>query len=475
MRIALIGNPNSGKTALFNELTGASQHVGNWPGVTVEQKRGQIRPQYGSGELIDLPGIYSLSPYSMEEIVSRDFLLNSQPDVVINIIDATNLERNFYLSIQLIELNVPMVMALNMIDEVTAEGYRIDTEQLSIDLGIPVVAISATQRIGIDDLMTALAKAHQPSRHELPDTRLEQLINEVEALFSESLEQSDKPDDAEIFDYPLHWAVIKLLEGDELILQQMQINEQTQSEVNRLVADFESTNGLLSTAIANARYQLIHDLIYQVVTVWDDDSQSGHHHHVLHAPEGYLHEPHHTTDMFSNAHYGEKPEPRPPEAATAYISRSDAIDRVLTNRFLALPVFLLVMFFVFHLTFSSTLFGLPSVPSPGVFLQSIVKYGINMFQVALGPLLQEYPWLQSLVIEGLIGGVGTVLTFIPQILLLFFFLTILEDCGYMARAAFIMDRFLRYFGLSGKSFLPMMMGFGCSVPAIMAARTMENQ
>ncbi|MDR0458985.1 MAG: 50S ribosome-binding GTPase, partial [Coriobacteriales bacterium] len=286
MQIALIGNPNSGKTVLFNELTGANQHVGNWPGVTVEQKRGQIREQYGSGELVDLPGIYSLSPFSMEEIVSRDFLLNDQPDVVINIIDATNLERNLYLSIQLIELNAPMVMALNMMDEVEREGFRIDTQRLSDDLGVPVVGISATQRWGLQELMAALENAQPSKRHELPNKQLERLIKRVEVLLARHLEYEHNLGDAEARGYPLHWVAIKVLEGDELVFSHLTLDDSTMQAIDNLKAEFEQQYGPLGSAFADARYQLIHEMIYRDVTVWAWDGS--HHHHLKHAPEGYL-------------------------------------------------------------------------------------------------------------------------------------------------------------------------------------------
>ena len=636
MNIALIGNPNAGKTVLFNELTGASQHVGNWPGVTVEQKRGQMRSQYGSGELVDLPGIYSLTPFSLEEVVSRDYILSGHPDVVINIVDATNLERNLYLSIQLIELNAPIVVALNMMDEVDAEGFRIDFEQLGQDLGVPVVGISAKMRTGLHELVAALDKAKPSVHHVLPNEPLELLIAAVEQLLAIHLEREHHIGDTEAQGYPLHWTAIKVLEGDELVYSHLTLDDGTMRQIDQLKEDFVAQHGLLSSAFAEARYNLIHQIIYRNVTAWS--AEGDHHHHLKHAPTGYLHESHdqetdenavfsqphyeaveddwddaeededfwgdenedfwdgdaefdllidtddmdisvpaniekegiraediraiiqqvsassaddvdgdgyeqptENSDMRSEARFGARSEaragarsevrrgrpaegrgprhhhngdddhagfhehehdgydgdrrtgrparradergqrpgllPRNRRSGRRGLSssqlQSDAIDRVLTNRFAALPIFLVVMFLVFHLTFSESLFGTGLV-GPGVFLQGLVENAFTSLQNLVSAQAGADSWVARLVNEGIIGGVGTVLTFTPQILLLFFFLTLLEDCGYMARAAFIMDHLLRRFGLSGRSFLPMLMGFGCTVPAVMAARTMDN-
>jgi ferrous iron transport protein B len=427
MRIALIGNPNSGKTTLFNELTGANQHVGNWPGVTVEKKEGVIRSLYGAGTIVDLPGIYSLSPFSLEEIVSRDFLIDERPDVVINIVDATNLERNLYLTIQLIELNVPLVIALNMMDEVEREGYRIDTDRLSHDLGVPVVPISAARKSGLRELVAALANARLPRRHELPNPHLERLIALVEALLNDHLVREHHIGDAAAQRYPLHWVAIKVLESDDLVIRHLTLDEGTSLRIDELKNSFEEEHTLLCTAFADARYRLIHHVV----------------HHGVRSPRA--------------------------------IAVSDRIDRVLTHRIWAIPIFLLVMFAVFHFTFSENLFGIPGLPGPGVFLQTLVENAISAFSGAIALLFYPGSWAESLVVDGVIGGVGAVLSFVPKILLLFLFLTLLEDCGYMARAAFIMDRIFKRFGLSGKSFLPMLMGFGCTVPAAMACRTMENE
>ena len=426
MRIALIGNPNSGKTTLFNELTGANQHVGNWPGVTVEKKEGIIRSIYGQGEIVDLPGIYSLSPFSLEEIVSRDYLIDEKPDVVINIVDATNLERNLYLTIQLIELNVPLIIALNMMDEVEREDYRIDTARLSRDLGVPVVPISAAKRTHLKDLIESLPEACLPKRHELPNPHLERLIALTEAMLNEHLVREHHLGDAISEGYPLHWTAIKVLESDDLVLRHLTLDEKTLQKINEMKDSFEEEHGLLCTAFAGARYRLIHHVIHHGVNI----------------------------EQFS---------------------LSDHIDRIATHRVFAIPVFLLLIFCIFHLTFSENLFGISGLPSPGVFLQTMVEGALAAFSNLISVFFEPGGWAESLVIGGIIGGVGYVLSFVPKILLLFFFLTLLEDCGYMARAAFIMDRLLKRFGLSGKSFLPMLMGFGCTVPAAMACRTLENE
>lgn len=586
MRIALIGNPNSGKTTLFNELTGTNQHVGNWPGVTVEKKEGSIRPAYGEGQLVDLPGIYSLSPFTSEEVVSRDYLVYDKPDVVINIVDATNLERNLYLTIQLIELNVPLVIALNMMDEVEREGFRIDTKRLSHDLGAPIIPISAAKKIGLKDLLEALPSASLPKRHELPNPPLERLIALTEALLNEHLRREHLPIDESIEGYPLHWAAIKVLEGDDLVLAHITLDAETQQMIDGLKSAYEIEHGLLCTAFADSRYRYIHHVIHHGITIWSSDGSR--HRHLRHAHQDFHHSQHnqhsqhdhhgsqthsdpglndhqalrwrrhrhaaggvegmseiaerpdsieylsddHIVEDFEdyddfkefeefedyddyegdegngggeNADYadydgyededdGDEDDEGFPGAeddelfdsawhsdgseyphASNQLIFSDRIDHIVTHRIWAIPIFLVVIFIVFHLTFSESLFGVPGLPSPGVFLQSLVEAGLKALAAAISVFFKPGSWAESLVVNGIFGGVGTVLTFLPKILLLFLFLTLLEDCGYMARAAFIMDRALVRFGLSGKSFLPMLMGFGCTVPAAMACRTMENE
>jgi len=506
MRIALIGNPNSGKTTLFNELTGANQHVGNWPGVTVEKKEGTIRAAYGKGNIVDLPGIYSLSPFSLEEIVSRDYLINEKPEAIINIVDATNLERNLYLTIQLIELNRPMVIALNMMDEIEREGYRIDTERLSKDLGVPVIPISAAKKIHLNELIEALPTAKPPKRHELPNSHLERLIALIESLLNDHLVREHHIGDAVAEGFPLHWTALKVLESDELVMKHLTLDEETQRKIDELKTSFEAEHGMLCTALARARYRLIHNVVYHGVTIWSADGTK--HKHVLHAHKDFhrlspkegarkvinedgaqvapcvdnadlqafleLDEKLEVDDAFLTSAW-HRSESEPPAAMGSQSTLSDKIDGVLTHRFFAIPIFLAVVFAIFHFTFSENLFGIEGIPSLGVFLQTLVEEGIGAFSGLVGVLFEPDSWAESLVIDGVIGGVGAVLSFVPKILLLFLFLTLLEDCGYMARAAFIMDRMLKRFGLSGKSFLPMLMGFGCTVPAAMACRTLENE
>jgi ferrous iron transport protein B len=510
MQIALIGNPNSGKTVLFNELTGANQHVGNWPGVTVEQKRGSLRAQYShhaQGEVVDLPGIYSLSPFSLEEIVSRDYLLGERPDAVINLVDVTNLERHLYLSIQLIELNVPLIIALNMMDELEADGLTIDTEQLAQKLGVAVVGISAVQRTGIDELLSKLSTANPAKRHELPNPHIERMISEVEALLQHHLELEHELGDEEAKTYPLHWVAIKVLEGDELVLTHLTLDQPTLSAIEDIKTAFVDEFGPLSSAFAEARYSLINQIVHgdkplimpvetrdeqatDEQTEADDLSVSAraprlessrrnnavlHNRRTEHGSRQYDHED--DSDQHEHSHRGNRFRRRNvgrQQRRNAQL-QTDAIDRLLTNRIIGLPVFLLVMFLVFHLTFSENLFGISAIPSPGVFFQQLAIAGVSVLTDALRTLFVSGSWAESLVVDGVVGGVGTVITFVPQIIMLFFFLTLMEDCGYMARAAFIMDRLLRRFGLSGKSFMPMLMGFGCTVPAAMAARTMENE
>lgn len=435
----------------------------------MEQKAGSLRSLYGEGDIIDLPGIYSLSPFSLEEVVSRDYLIDEKPDVVINIVDATNLERNLYLTVQLIELNVPLIIALNMMDEVEREGYHIDTRRLSHDLGVPVVPLSAAKKKGIHELISALGEARLPKRHELPNPPLERLIALTEALLNEHLVREHHLGDATAEGYPLHWTAIKVLESDDLVVRHLSLDAETDRRIDELKNAFEEEHTLLCTAFADARYRLIHHVVYHGVTVWSSDGT--YHRHLEHAHEDYYH--HRASDLQELS----PADPDPPDSVSPsfILNTSDAIDKVLTHRIWAIPIFLVVMFAVFHLTFSEALFGISGLPGPGVFLQTLVENLIAAFSSAMATLFVPGSWAESLVIGGVIGGVGSVLSFVPKILLLFLFLTLLEDCGYMARAAFIMDRLFKKFGLSGKSFLPMLMGFGCTVPAAMACRTMENE
>jgi ferrous iron transport protein B len=410
-RFALIGNPNAGKTTLFNVLTGSNQHVGNWPGVTVEKKEGSIRPEYGGGVIVDLPGIYSLSPYSIEERVSRSYIIDDKPDVVIDIVEATNIERNLFLTTQIAELGVPMVVAVNMMDEARREGDHIDIERLSSELGLPVVAITAVRAEGIDELMDVVGREVRHEPHPGYDEHGHGIYDDEDALEHIQDHHSDAQGrvNALVSSHRYH----NHYKGP-MVVQQL-----AESPLSR---ESEEAN-------AQARYAFIDQVVRASVTK------------------------------------GRK-------AGT--ITRSDKVDRVLCNRFASIPIFLLVMWFMFHCTFSENFLGL-GLPSPGVALQDLMVLLIDWISSVLEPLFTQGSWQYSLVFDGIISGVGAVLSFLPQILVLFFFLTLLEDIGYMSRAAFIMDRLMRRFGLSGKSFMPMLMGFGCNVPAMMSCRTMDNE
>lgn len=418
--IALAGNPNCGKTTLFNQLTGSKQYVGNWAGVTVEKKEGTYTFENQVFQLVDLPGIYSLSPYSMEEIVSRNFVLQENPDVVLNIIDGTNLERNLYLTLQLMELGVPVVLAINMMDEVESKGDFIDIEKLSKILGIPIVPIVARKNKNIDALLQAIAKVStdkkvtQSQLFYNPPTQ-----NAVNAIVSEicSISYFQKN--------PIFYAY-KLLEKDQEILTLNLLNEQQMLEIETIGIKYEKTSkyGDRETMLADARYRFITQALSTCV-VKNKKSDS--------------------------------------------LTVSDKIDRILTNKYLAIPMFLLIMFGVFSVTFGI----IGSTLSDGVafIIEDVISNNLSNYLVQVNAPI----WTQGLLIDGIIGGVGGILTFLPQIMLLFLFLSILEDSGYMARAAFIMDRLLRKLGLSGKSFIPMLMGFGCTTPAVMCARSLEDE
>ena len=421
MKLALVGNPNCGKTTLFNALTGSNQYVGNWPGVTVEKKEGLAQVDGRDVTIVDLPGIYSLSPYSMEEIVARNFVVNEHPDAIINIVDATNIERNLYLTVQLLELERPMVIALNFMDEVEKRGDKLDLNRISRALGVPVVPITARTGKNIQELLSIAHKqihaGYTIEPDDLYDDFTHQIHHEVDALIH---------DRAYAAGIPAHWASIKLIEGDKLVEQALGLDEETRWKVDSIAKRYEEAYSLgdRETLIADARYRFIQKVVQIGV-------QRG----------------------------------QPHDALTL----SDKIDSIVTNKWLAVPVFLLMMLGMFALTFGP----LGTWLSDGVdqlingYLANWVRAGLAAAEVA--------PWVESLLVDGVISGVGGVLTFLPQIALLFLCLSLLEDSGYMSRAAFIMDRLLRRFGLSGKAFIPMLMGFGCTVPAIMGARTMENE
>ena len=418
MIFALAGNQNCGKTTLFNQLTGSNQHVGNFPGVTVERKDGEIRGRRGV-TVVDLPGIYSLSPYTSEEIVTRDFLLNQHPDGIINIVDATNIERNFYLSMQLIELNIPMVVALNMMDEFRANGGTIKLRRLSEELGVPVVPISAVKNEGIDELIeTAIATARdrrRPARLDFCSGAVHRAIHAIAHLVE---------DHAERIGVPPRFAATKLVEGDLPMLERLKLSQNEQDMVEHSVTEMETELGTdREAALADMRYSFIDSLCAQTVV-------------------------------------------KPTESREHL--RSLRMDNVLTHKYLAIPIFLIIMLVIFWLTFGVI----------GTALSDLLSMGIDALTAAASDALTRYglnPVIHSLVIDGIFAGVGSVLSFLPIIVVLFFFLSILEDSGYMARVAFVMDKLLRKIGLSGRSFVPMLIGFGCSVPAIMATRTLSSE
>ncbi len=420
MRIALAGNPNCGKTTLFNALTGSNQYVGNWPGVTVEKKEGTARFGEKTATVVDLPGIYSLSPYSMEEIVARDFIIGESPDCVIDIVDATNLERNLYLTVQLLELERPTVLALNFMDEVEKRGDNIDVDRLSKELGVPVIPITARTGAGIEELMHAAHRQMHLGVTIEPDDLYDDYTHDIHHRMGELLH-----DYAYSANLPAHWASIKLLEGDAVVEKTLNLPEEVRKKLDALVAEYENSSDLgdRETLVADSRYQYIQKVVGAAVV------------------RGGI----------------------PGE-----LTFSEKIDQVVTHRIFAIPLFLCTMLVMFVVTFGPF----------GSWLSDGVGTGIEALSTWLAPALAGIGISQvliSLVCDGIIAGVGGVLTFLPQIALLFLFLSFLEDSGYMSRAAFIMDRALRRFGLSGKAFIPMLMGFGCSVPAIMGARTMENE
>ena len=418
MIFALAGNQNCGKTTLFNQLTGSNQHVGNFPGVTVERKEGVIRGRR-EATVVDLPGIYSISPYSNEEIVTRDFLIKGHPDGIINIVDATNIERNLYLSMQLIELNIPMVIALNMMDEVRANGGTIKISELQEELGVPVVPISASKNEGIDELVDVAvetaANRHIPKRLDFCTGAVHRAIHSVAHLIE---------DHAERIGVPMRFAATKLIEGDKPMMDALKLSDNEKDMIQRSVTEMETELGMdREAALADMRYNFIEQLCAGTVVKC-----------------------------------GESKEHR----------RSVKIDNLLTHKYLAIPIFLLIMLLVFWLTFGVIGAALSDLLSLGIdSLTSLVDRGLTGYGIN--------PVVHSLVIDGIFAGVGSVLSFLPTIVVLFFFLSLLEDSGYMARVAFVMDKLLRKIGLSGRSFVPMLVGFGCSVPAIMATRTLSSE
>ncbi|CDA79233.1 ferrous iron transporter B [Clostridium sp. CAG:242] len=415
--IALAGNQNCGKTTLFNALTGSNQHVGNFPGVTVEKKEGSIK-KYKEAVLVDLPGIYSLSPYTAEEVVTRDFLVKEHPDAIINIVDATNLERNLYLTLQMMELNIPMILALNMMDEVRASGNTIHVKKLSERLGIPVIPISASKGEGIADLLDVVVKTIKQKK---TTQKLDFCQGEVHRAIHSIAHIIE--DHAEAAGYPTRFAATKLVEGDEPMFKALDLDMSDIHIIDHIVEQMEENLGTdREAALADMRYTYIEALCAECVVKHQETREQ---------------------------------------------QRSEKIDRFLTHKYLGIPIFLLIMMTIFWLTFS--VIGAP--------LQDLLSAWIDRFTAMLSNVLiaaDVTPWLHSLIINGVCAGVGSVLSFLPIIVLLFFFLSLLEDSGYMARVAFVMDKLLRKIGLSGRSFVPMLIGFGCSVPAIMATRTLSS-
>lgn len=425
MRIALSGNPNSGKTTLFNELTGSTARVGNWPGVTVDRKEGVYKKLGEPIQIIDLPGIYSLSPYSPEEVVARNYIIDEVPDLIINIVDATNLERNLYLTTQLLETDRPVVVALNMIDVLEKEGIDVDFKALEEKLGVPVVPISAIKGKGVKELMTVVKETAQKPR-------TAKSVLETSSFGSEFLQIVNVLKENNINNSVFH--AVKILENDELEIGHITENIAGKLEqIKKSIVLDEDLGDDFEAAVADARYTFISNNITSLVVRTKDHAEFSH---------------------------------------------SDKIDRLLTNKFLGIPIFLFFMFIVFHVTFSESFLGIEDLPSPGVWLQGLTEELMTLISDSTAEFLEAQEaseWAQGLVVDGVLAGLGAVLSFLPQILMLFLFLSIMEDTGYMARAAFLMDRILRNFGLSGKAFMPLLMGFGCSVPAMMGTRTLESE
>ena len=423
LTFALVGNQNSGKTTLFNQLTGANQHVGNFPGVTVDRKDGSIRG-YSNTLVTDLPGIYSMSPYSSEELVSRDFVLNEKPKGIINIVDVTNIERNLYLTMQLLEMNIPMVVALNMMDEMTGNGGLVDINKIEMMLGVPVVPISAAKNEGVDELIShAIHVARfqeRPLKQDFCDNSdhggaVHRCIHAVIHLIEDHAAQAG---------IPIRFAASKLIEGDQNILKKLQLEQNEQELLEHIIIQMEKERGLdHSAAVADMRFEYIKKVCDECV--------------------------------------------RRPHESKEHI-RSQRIDRILTGKYTAIPLFILIMFLVFILTFNVI----------GAWLQNLFSGGIEWIKAIVDAAMTSAgvnTVIHDFVIKGLFEGVGSVISFLPIIVTMFFFLSILEDSGYIARVAFVMDKMLRRIGLSGRSIVPMLIGFGCTVPAVMSTRTLPSE
>nr|WP_295265088.1 ferrous iron transport protein B [uncultured Blautia sp.] len=418
IKIALAGNPNCGKTTMFNALTGANQYVGNWPGVTVEKKEGKLKGKRGKGEDIivtDLPGIYSLSPYTLEEVVSRDYVLKENPDVIIDLVDATNIERNLYLTTQLIETGVPVVIALNMADLLEKRGIKIDTKRLSMLLDCPIIETSALKGEGLDKLIDEAVKTAKKSSVDLPKEiftkEMEEAISEVKEVLPSSITEDKK-----------RWYAVKFLENDEKVKEAMKLSASGQSLVDSKRQDLEKKHDDdMESIVTDERYKFIQKIVNTTV-----------------------------------------------KKAKDKLTVSDKIDRIVTNRILGIPIFVAVMWLVYYV----------SVTTVGTF---VTDWTNDVFVVAIQDFFTNIltgigasDMVMGLVVDGIIGGLGAVLGFVPQMAILFLFLSILEDCGYMVRIAFVMDRVFRHFGLSGKSFIPLLISSGCGIPGIMASKTIEQ-
>ena len=417
IKIALAGNPNCGKTTLFNALTGSSQYVGNWPGVTVEKKEGKLKTNK-EVTIMDLPGIYSLSPYTLEEVVSRNYLVTERPDAILNIVDGTNLERNLYLTTQLLELGIPVVVAVNMMDVIKKNGDEIKTDLLSQELGCPVIEISALKGHSVTDAADAAVKAAEEHKEVIPakcfSGEIEHVIAHIEEASVHEMPESQQ-----------RWYAIKLFERDEKVLEQLKLDEKTVQHIESDIAEVEKT--------------------------LDDDSES------IITNERYVY----IAQILKNA-YKKK--------AVGELSISDKIDKIVTNRILALPIFVLVMFLVYYISMGGSALGTFLTDTTNDWFGDVAVPAVAGWLTNIGIV----DWLTSLIADGIVGGVGAVLGFVPQLLVLYLLLAILEDVGYMSRVAFIMDRIFRKFGLSGKSFIPMLVATGCGVPGIMASRTIEQ-
>ena len=417
IRLALIGNPNCGKTTMFNELTGSKQYVGNWPGVTVEKKEGNIRNK-NNISIIDLPGIYSLSPYTSEEIITRDYIFNENPDIIINIVDASNIERNLYLTTQIIEMGIPVVIALNMMDIIEKRGDTINIEKLSSEIGCPILEISALKGKGLKEVIQKAEelfnlKKQQNILHRFDDS-VEKDLKSIENIIENKIEHSKK-----------RWLAVKLFEKDKKVLENIELSNEENEKIAEIIQKAEKRFDDDSEAIIiNERYNFITNIIKEIFIKKDNKN----------------------------------------------MTLSDKIDRVVTNRYLAFPIFFGVIFLIYFISVTTIGKYFTDWTNEVFFGEYVTNFVTNILEK-----INTADWLQSLVVDGIVAGVGAVLGFVPQMFILFFFLSILEDCGYMSRIAFIMDRVFRKFGLSGKSFIPMLISSGCGVPGIMASRTIENE